>query len=361
MIFCKHEQKNASMISKIRIDYLASPLARHCRAAILSDMKHIFFLLTSFSLASMQAQITINSNHLPTDGDVLYARAATLLTDVNLEDSGPNHTWNFGFDVLEAGALNDGTECVGLDDLSLVDQIIFNNPFFNPDYDSDFGLGTALIENPVIPIEDAYQIYKNSGGVYAIAGIVATVSGVPLASQYNDRDVIYDLPLTYPASGSSHSVLGLEVPTLAYYGTDQYRDYVVDGWGTINIYDQSFDVLRVKSHVTGFDSVFVSFNGFEFGLPLPKDITTYQWISTEYKVPILEIISDAGGLGGGQLQVQTADIYQPTAIMESNSTGFSVFPNPTEQTLNVTQDGFIEIFNMQGQRVWSGNMTANQS
>jgi hypothetical protein len=47
--------------------------------------------------------------------------------------------------------------------------------------------------------------------------------------------------------------------------------------------------------------------------------------------------------------------------MESNSTGFSVFPNPTEQTLNVTQDGFIEIFNMQGQRVWSGNMTANQS
>jgi hypothetical protein len=326
-------------------------------------MKHFFFLLTSFSLASMQAQITINSNHLPTDGDVLYARAATLLTDVNLEDSGPNHTWNFGFDVLEAGALNDGTECVGLDDLSLVDQIIFNNPFFNPDYDSDFGIGTAGFEGLPITIENAYQVYKNSGGVYAITGFVATVSGIPLASQYNDRDIIYDIPLTYPGSGNSHSVLALEVPTLAYYGTDQYRDYVVDGWGTINIYDQSFDVLRVKSHVTGFDTVSLTtdFLPFPIALQLPKDITTYQWISTEYKVPILEIISDAGGLGGGQLQVQTADIYQPTAIMESNSTGFSVFPNPTEQTLNVTQDGFIEIFNMQGQRVWSGNMTANQS
>jgi hypothetical protein len=299
-------------------------------------MKQLSLLLACAAFTHAQAQITINSNHLPNDGDLLFARAATFLTDVNLEDTGPNHTWNFGFDVLEAGALNAGT-------------------------DSDFGVGTELIDNPIITIEDAYQIYKNSGGVYAITGIVATVSGVPLASQYNDRDIIYDLPLTYPGSGNSHSVLALEVPTLAYYGTDQYRDYIVDGWGTINIYDQSFDVLRVKSHVTGFDSVFVSFNGFEFGLPLPKDITTYQWISTEYKVPILEIISDAGGFGGGQLQVQTADIYQPSSIEELQKNTLVVFPNPAENTITLSQNGWVEIFNMQGQQVWSGKVAENQS
>lgn len=324
-------------------------------------MKQLSLLFACAAFTQAQAQITINSNHLPNNGDILFARAATLLTDVNLEDTGPNHTWNFGFDVLEAGALNAGTECVGLGSLSLVDQVIFNNPFFNPDYDSDFGLGTALIDNPIIAIEDAYQIYKNSGGVYAVTGIVATVSGVPLASQYNDRDVIYDLPLTYPGSGNSHSVLSLNVPTVAYYGTDQYRDYVVDGWGTINIYDQSFDVLRVRSHVTGFDSVFVSFNGFEFGLPLPKDITTYQWISTEYKVPILEIISDAGGFGGGQLQVQTADIYQPSSIEELQKNALVVFPNPAENAITLSQNGWLEIFNMQGQQVWSGKVVENQS
>lgn len=322
-------------------------------------MKQLSFIFACAAFTTVNAQITINSNHLPNDGDLLYARTATLLTDVNLEDTGPNHTWNFGFDVLEAGALNGGTECVGLGSLSLVDQLIFNN-FLYPEYDSDFGVGAELIDNPVIAIEDAYQVYKNSGGVYAITGLVATVSGVPLASQYDDRDIIYDLPLTYPASGSSHSVLSLEVPTLAYYGTDQYRDYIVDGYGTINIYDQSFDVLRVKSHVTGFDSVFVSFNGFEFGFPIPKDITTYQWISTEYKVPILEIIAD-GGIGGGQLQVQTADIYQPSSIREVTSNGPIVFPNPAENVITLARAGYATLFNMQGQQVWSGNAMENQT
>lgn len=324
-------------------------------------MKKYVILLSCILSLDTKAQITINSNHLPNDGDILYARAATLLVDVDLEDSGPNHTWNFGFDVLQAGALNGGTECVGLDALSIIDQIIFNNPFLNPEYDSDFGIGAAEFEGLPIAVENAYQVYKNSGNVYAITGLVATVNGLPLASQYNDRDIIYDLPLTYPGSGNSHSVLNLEVPTLAYYGTDQYRDYIVDGWGTINIYDQSFDVLRVKSHVTGFDSVFVSFNGFEFGFPIPKDITTYQWISTEYKVPILEIITETGFTGGGQPQAQTADIYQPSSILDIENKGLLVFPNPAENAITLTREGQVDIFNTQGQHVWSGMMTANES
>jgi len=110
-----------------------------------------------------------------------------------------------------------------LSSLSLVNQLLFNN-FLYPEYDSDFGLGTTLIDNPFIAIEDAYQVYKNSGGVYGVTGLVATVSGVPLAAQFDDRDIIYDLPLTYPASGNSHSVLSLDVQTIAYYGTDKYRN-----------------------------------------------------------------------------------------------------------------------------------------
>lgn len=305
-------------------------------------MKKFLFAAACASSAFMHAQITINSNHLPNAGDMLFMRAATLQTDVDLEATGPNFNWSFGYDVLQPGALDAGTECVDLGSLSLIDQLFFNNPF-NPDYNSDFGIGAALLENPIISIEDAYQIYKNSGGVYAMTGIVATVSGVPLNAQYDDRDIIYDLPLTYPASGNSHSVLALDVPTVAYYGTDQYRNYVCDGWGTLNIYDQSFDVLRVKSTLTGFDSISVNFNGAPFGFQIPKDITTYQWISTAFKVPVLEITSTVGGFGGGaQLNVRTADL-NITSVSNDDVT-LSVFPNPATESIRISDALSNEVF-----------------
>jgi hypothetical protein len=164
-------------------------------------------------------------------------------------------------------------------------------------------------------------------------------------------------------SGNSHSVLSLDVPTVAYYGTDQYRNYVVDGWGTINIYDQSFDILRVKSTLVGFDSIAVNFNGLPFGIQLPKDITTYQWISTVNKVPILEVISTAGGLGGGQLQIQTADIYQDMAVAEMAGPVVDVYPNPSSDILRIAGckgNAQAIIYDMQGNVVWSGNIIASQ-
>jgi hypothetical protein len=319
-------------------------------------------LLVAFAVSALgtSAQITINSSHLPNSGDLLYTRAATFLTDVDLEATGPNYNWNFGDDVIQAGALDAGTDCADLGTLSLVDQLFFNNPLY-PEYNSDFGIGAALLDNPIVSIEDAYQIYKNSGGVYAMTGLVATIEGVPLNAQYDDRDIIYNLPLTYPASGNSHSVLQLEVPTLAYYGTDQYRNYVCDGWGTLTIYGQSFDVLRVKSTLTGFDSVAVNFNGLPFGFQLPKDITTYQWISTSYKVPVLEVISTAGGFGGAQLTVRTADLGVGISEVESNS--LNVFPNPAHESL-VIQDGKSNdtyfLLNASGQIVKQGHVLNGQ-
>jgi len=323
-------------------------------------MKKILLALGCLASFYSDAQITINSNHLPNDGDLLFTRSATFLTDVNLEATGPNYTWNFGDDVIQAGNLDAGTECVALGSLSLVDQLLFNN-FLYPEYDSDFGIGTTLIETPIITIEDAYQIYKNSGGVYAMTGLVATVSGVPLAAQYVERDIIYDLPLTYPASGTSHSALQLEVPTLAYYGTDQTRNYTCDGWGTLNLYGQSFDVLRVKSTLVGFDSISVDFNGIPFGFQFPKDITTYQWLSTQFKVPVLEVTATAGGFGGDQLTIRTADLG--VGINDVEAPELSIYPNPAQHELTVNLSGktaSYTLINASGQIVQAGSVLQQQ-
>jgi hypothetical protein len=156
-------------------------------------MKKILFALLCLPGVIAVAQITINHSHLPNEGDILYRRQATLLSNVDLEATGPNYTWNFGDDIIELGPLDNGTECSDLSNISLFNQLYFNNPF-NPQYDSDFGLGFTLIDLGFITVEDAFQVHKNSGNVYAITGVAATVSGLPISGIYDDRDILYNLP-----------------------------------------------------------------------------------------------------------------------------------------------------------------------
>jgi len=318
------------------------------------------FLLALFCISTRlaESQITINSSNLPNAGDVLYRRAATLLIDVDLEATGANHIWNFGDDVIQLGQLDNGTTCNDLSDISLFNQIYFNNPF-NPQYDSDFGLGFTLIDLGIITVEDAFQVYKNSGNVYAITGVAATVSGLPVSSIYDDRDIIYNLPLTYPASGSSHSVLELELPTIVFFGTDQTRSYECDGWGVLNIAGQSFDVLRVKSHLIGYDTLSTSVGPFPIGFQIPKDITTYQWLSTDFKVPVLEITSTAV-LGQAQITASTADIG--VGVNENRTNPWSLFPVPTESELMVsgaTPNSTYRVLNAAGLSMLEGSISHN--
>jgi hypothetical protein len=316
------------------------------------------FLIAFFFISTLLAegQITINSSHLPNAGDILYRRVATLIADVDLEETGANHTWNFGDDIIQLGSLDNGTTCNDLSDISLFNQIYFNNPF-NPEYNSDFGLGFMLVDLGLITVEDAFQVYKNSGNVYAITGVAATVSELPVSSIYDDRDIIYNLPLTYPASGTSHSVLELELPTIGYFGTDQTRTYECDGWGVLNIAGQSFDVLRVKSHLIGYDTLSTSVGPFPIGFQIPKDITTYQWLSTDFKVPVLEITSTAV-LGQAQITASTADIG--VGVNESRTNPWSLYPVPTESELIVPAtfaNLSYTILNSSGQMMMQGTIS----
>lgn len=317
------------------------------------------FILAHFCLFTLcsGAQITINSSHLPNAGDVLYRRVATLTGEVDLEATGENYTWNFGDDVIQLGPLDNGTECNDLSDISLFNQIYFNNPF-NPQYNSDFGLGFTLVDLGFITIEDAFQVYKNSGNVYAITGVAATVSDLPISSIYDERDIIYNLPLTYPASGTSHSLLELEIPNIGSFATDQTRTYECDGWGVLNIAGQSFDVLRVKSHLIGYDTLTTYVGPFPFGFQIPKDVTTYQWLSTEFKVPVLEITSTAGIVGQAQITASTADIG--VGVSENKTSPWSLYPVPSESELMVpTAFAYhnYTIFNSSGQLMQQGTLS----
>ncbi len=295
-------------------------------------MKKIYFLLFALVSIVAHAQITIQSAHLPNAGDTLISRNATFLGEFDPEVTGANLTWNVGFDLLQPGYLNAGIACVDVDDTPIAYQFMFNNPF-DPDHNSDFAYGVDQAAVATITFEDAYQYFKNSGNVYAMTGMGASVNGLPLAAHMNDPDVIYDLPLTFNTNGSSTSEMQFDIPSVGFYGLQQQRDYVCDGWGTINIWDLTFDVVRVRSVVNATDSVYTELfgGGIGFSFPRPESIT-YEWISTAYNVPILKVVSN----GGFVTQVQTADIYNdPSLIRETANQRLNIFPNPTSDVCRI--------------------------
>lgn len=314
-------------------------------------MKKIYALFLFSSVLSLTAQITIQHAHLPDAGDILISRNASFLGEFDPEVTGTNFTWNIDFDLLQPLNLNAGIPCIDVDDTPIAYQFLFNNPF-DPEHNSDFAYGVEQADVATISFEDAYQYFKNSGNVYSMTGMGASINGIPLAAQTNDPDIIYDIPLTYNTSGSSNSEMVFDIPTIGYYGLTQSREYVCDGWGTLNIWDLSFEVVRVRSVVNAIDSIYTELigGGFGFSFPRPESVT-YEWISTAYKVPILKIVNT----GGFTAQVQTADIYNdPASVSHIQHEHVSLYPNPASDVFNITGIDFpaqLTVFDQQGRLV----------
>lgn len=320
------------------------------------NMKKMYLLMCSaFVCLSSYSQISINHEHLPDAGDSLVTISAELVGNVDYAATGENMTWDFQDNII-ANSQNPTLQCASLNNLSFFNLIFFQNPF-DQDYFSDYGIGVDAFDVPNfgITVEDAYQIYKNSGGVYAVTGQVATINSIPVSAKFEDRDVIYDLPLTFGMSGNSDSELLFDVPTVLTYKTHQTRSYECDGWGTLMLCDQSFDVLRVRSVQNGVDSITASFFPVPFGIERPETVT-YEWLSTSHKVPVLSV-----SIADFQTTVNVAPVCNVLGMDKEVLLGKSlkVYPTPCNDLLYVeglTESSMYSLFNSAGQFVMRENI-----
>lgn len=283
------------------------------------------------------AQISIDHSHLPDAGDSLVTMSAQLQGSIDYTLTGENFTWDFQENILSNNQ-NPAIQCASLSNLSFFNLIYFQNPF-DQAYFSDYGIGIDAFEIPNIGItvEDAYQIYKNSSGVYAVTGQVATINSIPVSAKFEDRDVIYDIPLSFGMSGNSDSELLFDVPTVLTYKTHQTRSYECDGWGTLNMCGQSFDVLRVRTVQNGVDSITASFFPVPIGIERPETIT-YEWLSTSFKVPVLSVST-----ADFQTTVNVAPVCAVVDVenMDVSNHPIKVYPTPSSDQLFV--EGIMEL------------------
>jgi hypothetical protein len=322
-------------------------------------MKKLLLAVSCVAPFFLSAQITITKNDLPMGGDILTQENATTIGTFNESDTGPNHVWNFDETNLTLSGTFQQQECVDISTTPFAYQIFFNSPF-DSEHNSDFAVGLASLGGNMqglpVTLEDIYSYYQNSNSRYAIVGVGATVSGIPIPQQASPVDIVYDYPVAFGDNQTSVSQQVIQIPSLGYRKTDQTRVNVVDGWGTVNYFGTSYNAIRVKTTINASDSIYIDMLGFGFQFDRPEAIE-YKFLVHEWMVPLVQV-NYTGGANSGVLVAS-----QPISVVEASAPQFAVYPNPTTDHLTVQWENAVNVpfavFNMNGQRVLEGNLSNN--
>lgn len=300
------------------------------------------------------SQPVITSENLPDAGDLLIQLGAAIDAEVNLESTGVDYTWDFEGLVTLAGGTTE-TNCLDITETPFVYQVFFNSPF-DPEHNSDFAIGVDAFGIAGFEFEDVYAYYQNREDRYAITGRGATFNSVPTGAQGEPVDIIYYLPIEYNDQDETYSELTYSIPTLGAYNTQQTRENFCDGYGSINLLGQSFEVLRMRTVINATDSVYIELIGQGLEFERPESVE-YRWLSPDYNVPILEIITT----GGVPTSVLVADWAVGTEEVESGSdVSWNYLPARSVVQINgaFSSTDLYLIHDASGKRVASGQAGA---
>jgi hypothetical protein len=232
---------------------------------------------------SLQAQITINTSDMPNISDTIRMSTTSVPTFPDPALTGPDYAWDF------SSLLPDGQSVesyVSVSSTPFLYQLIFNASVAN--------LASPIAAIDFIPgldVSDAYVFYKNTQNAYQRAGYAATAFGIPVPLKFDNPEILYKFPLSANSTAdSSQSNFSFSVPNLGYLGIQRKRVNEVDGWGSLTTPYGTFDVLRLKSMVYEYDSLYI--DSVQTGFPLIRNYTEYQWLGNGQGVPLLSITQE---------------------------------------------------------------------
>jgi hypothetical protein len=323
-------------------------------------VRALFLMMISLATAIGQAQIRLVQTDLPKAGDTLrYFSVDPATPGLNTAISGPGYTWDFSWLSPQSAEA----------DTFL--SITATNPtyqlfFFNA---ANHATRTSLnLDLGGIEVTDAFSFFHSLPDKYEIAGFGAIVSGFPLPIRYDFPEVVMRFPLTFGDTSSSRSYFTLPIPGLATISRQLQRFNQVDGWGTLIIPSGTYEVLRVKSTITTFDTI--TLDMFPFPIPIQGTQSEYSWYAKGGGIPALRIVQVSGFLAPPTIsEIRYSDTirYIPEVHIPP-ITGFLLIPNPSGYTdparllWDQDKEGFlaISVYDMAGRSVWEAGMQKYQ-
>ncbi|MBS1546563.1 MAG: hypothetical protein JST38_21550 [Bacteroidetes bacterium] len=290
-------------------------------------LRPLFLALCGWSAAA-NAQISIGPADMPSPGDTVRFRNTNTTAD--MADTGAGHTWDFS-DLQPAAEGADTAVTVG--STPFLYQFFFNNALLYPENKADLAMRGADMGMQGVQISDVFNYFKSNSAGYRDVGFGANINGLPTSVQRTPVDWIYRFPMDFGNTDSSASHFEISVPTLGFYGQDQMRRNEVDGWGTLILPADTFQVLRVKSRLQRTDTIYVDQLGFGISVPEPETIE-YKWLAQGMDEPVLQVTTVGG------INTLVRFYYHPedisTAVPESPArAAFRVWPNPAGSMLYV--------------------------
>lgn len=302
-----------------------------------------------------RAQITVDNGDMPTAGDKKRVSIAQIVPGINFTATGANHLWDFS--TLQ-WISQDVDTFLTIAQTGVTYQIVFANIPLNPNR-ANLATKTTLQAPPIggISISDVEAFFYNSTASYKQVGYGAGINGFPTPIPFNNHDIIYNFPLNFNDLDSSNSDFSLGIPGLGYYGYTQKRVNTCDGWGTLITPFGQFDVLRVRSTITGRDTVYLDTLGFGFGFNRPV-AREYKWLGKNHDIPLLQINTTVGFAGTENINlIRYQDSLRVLSVNElTEVSAVTVYPNPATEIISIDitvqmQDDFnVQLYSLDGRK-----------
>ncbi|MGB0136247.1 MAG: T9SS type A sorting domain-containing protein [Flavobacteriales bacterium] len=318
------------------------------------------------AISGLHAQITINTEDLPSAGDtVRYSQVfGPSFDDLELQNTGADVNWDYTW--LEVFT-QDVDTFLQVEDAPFLYQFFFNNAFLYPDSYSnlatkttDFSFGDFSLENP-------YTFYNNDEESYHATGFGVTVTGLPISVPNDGNEILYAYPMDYGNTFSSDFETTLEVPGLITWVQTGTRSVEVDGWGTLTTPFGTFDVLRQVALREASDSTYI--NLIELGTSIPRlPERVYSWVAEGMHAPVLEITTQEifGTEAVTAIRYQDVILEEetPDNVEEFAQLDVVVFPNPSNGTVRLQSQATdmldVTLYNALGQRVYTAQVWAGE-
>jgi hypothetical protein len=314
------------------------------------------------------AQITITSTNMPVSGDSARVSLPNIQSlshpdNTDYTQTGANFFWAFD-------SLNTNEQMVREFVPSASTPYFFY--FFFPKYGEKVQDSVPLPAIPIgsltLVIKDVYNFYKkNSTTSFNAEGTGMLVSGLPLGGTYTDEDELYKFPLNYGNRDSTTFKLSTPSTTLIpfVYKKAGYRITEADGWGYVRTPMGTEPCLRVVTTQYSTDTIIIT-SPFEFKLPFPNYVRSYQWLTLGEKVPYFEVNGSMLGTTFTPTEVRYRDVARSfVGIKETESrVALAIYPNPAVNELNIVipknNELTLEIFSASGQSVMKRQIPNNE-
>ena len=312
-------------------------------------MKQIFTILFILSISGLFAQITVTNSDMPSSGDTIRTSLTVAIEAYDFSRTGNNFTWDFS-----------GLTPISQDVdtfMSVTETPVAFWPFFITSANLATKINPAAVL-PGLPELEAYRFFNNTSSSFKDVGYGILITGIPLPLKYSNADMIYKFPMNNGTTHESASGLEVSIPDIGYIMIDRDRSSVVDGWGTLTTPYGTFDVLRLKSTVSEYDSIYI--DSIQQGVPLQRNYIEYQWIGKNMGLPLLSATVDEL-FGTTVVYIDSLRDVNVGIEAQPLAGSFSVYPNPVHNQINfkinILKAGKaqISIFDMSGKCFYQQN------